>query len=130
MFNDVGGITNRLVGMALDASLLRQQAIATNIANANSQGYIPVRVSFEDQLASASNALLDRSHDVASMAELKDIEPRLETAVSNEAGVGPKVQLDQEVARLMQNVIHYEALLAGLSKRTSILQMAINEGRP
>lgn len=130
MITDLGGVTDRLVGMALDASQLRQEAIATNIANANSANYVPLRVNFERQLALASHSLVDRSQDASSMQELAHIAPQIREAAPGPGGVPAKVQLDQEVARMMQNVIHYEALLAGLSKRTSIIKMAINEGRP
>lgn len=126
MINELSGVTTRLIGMALDASQLRQAAIATNIANANSVGYVPLQVSFEDQFALVKQSLLDRNQDAESLAEIKNIAPELKV----ETGVSAKVQLDQEMAHMVQNVIHYEALLAGLSKRTSILQMAINEGRP
>jgi flagellar basal-body rod protein FlgB len=92
------------VALALDAALLRHQAIAANIANVNTAGYQPVRVSFEEHLGAQA--------------------PRLER-VEGEA----KVELDVEVAHLSANTVHYQALLRGLNKQFSILGTAINEGK-
>ena len=51
MIEDLGGITSKLARLALDASLLRHQVIANNIANADTPGFAAKRVNFEEQLA-------------------------------------------------------------------------------
>lgn len=130
MIDGLNGVTMQLVGMALDASQLRQEAIATNIANANSVGYTPLRVSFEDQLAMLKKSLMDTSQDDSSSIALQNIRPKLETMDETGSAANTKVEIDQEIARMTQNVVQYEALLEGLTKKISILQMAINEGKP
>src|SRR4051812_35353868 len=60
---ELSGVTTQLVSLALDASVLRHQAIANNIANGNNPGYAPIKVSFEDQLSSAIEAVKDRRDD-------------------------------------------------------------------
>ena len=42
--------TIELISLALDAALMRQTAIATNVANANTHGYQSIDVNFEQQL--------------------------------------------------------------------------------
>ena len=59
MFGNTEAITVEMAKLALDAASLRHQAIAHNIANANSPGFAPVRVSFEDQLGAVRAALRD-----------------------------------------------------------------------
>lgn len=124
MLNSVENTTVDLVKLALDAASLRQQALANNIANLNTPGYSPLRVDFESQLAGA------RAHYFAgnrvSDADLAAVKPSVE---ADEAGEGSPVSLDLEIAKVSQNVVHYQALLRGLNKRMAILGMAINEGK-
>ena len=49
MTDGIEAVTRSALALALDAASLRQQAIATNIANANVIDYVPQRVSFEAQ---------------------------------------------------------------------------------
>ena len=53
-------VTLSALGAALDAASLRQMAGAANIANANTAGYTPMRVRFEELMPSA-NAVLQRN---------------------------------------------------------------------
>lgn len=125
MVSPVESSTVNLVKLALDASSMRQQALANNIANLNTPGYVPYRVSFEDQLAGARAKYL--SGQPVSESDLAGVAPAL---VEDTAAVGAtKVSVDTEVANLAQNVVHYQALVRGLSKKMALLSMIINEGR-
>ena len=42
MTDGIEAVTRSALALALDAASLRQQAIATNIANANAVGYVPL----------------------------------------------------------------------------------------
>jgi flagellar basal-body rod protein FlgB len=44
-------------------------------------------------------------------------------------GLSPKVLLDLQVARMAQNGVHYQALVAGLTKHFAILSTAVSDGR-
>ena len=57
MTDGIEAVTRSALALALDAASLRQQAIATNIANANAIGYVPQRVSFEEQLVDARRGM-------------------------------------------------------------------------
>jgi len=114
----IEGTTAKVVTLALDAASLRQQAIAANIASANTPGYRPVRVSFEEQLSA-----LDA-------ASLENVRPTIEPEpLAADPANGSAVALDQEVAKLSANTLHYQVLLRGLSRQLSILGAAINEGK-
>ena len=129
MIEDIGGATSRLVSLALDVSSLRQQIIANNIANANTPGFAPQRVSFERLLEEA--ALL--SSDAPAEPELSDgiarLQQRLQRGELIETGEDESVSLDMEMVKLTQNVLHYRAMLEGLAKRGSLIKLAVTEGK-
>jgi flagellar basal-body rod protein FlgB len=129
MIDDIGGATSRLVTLALDVASMRQQVIAHNIANANTPGYTPQRVSFEQWLDQAALSNLDRSAETGLLQDLADLEQRLNQGELIEETGDDAVALDMEMVKLTENVLHYRALLEGLAKRGSLIKMAINEGR-
>jgi len=119
----LGSATSELVLRALDAGTARHAVHAANIANASVEGYQPLRLEFEDQLAAARSALLSRNDAVARRA-VAQLEPRVAPDASAEA-----VQLDREVALMMENSVRYQALLGALGKHGALLRLAIREGR-
>lgn len=124
---DVGNVTSDLVRLALDTSQLRLETISNNIANANTENFSPMRVSFEQQLEVHKANLLDRTQDDKNATLLKSISPEIEkeNAVSIE-GIERSVLLDMEIANLSKNVLHYQALLEANSKRGSVIKMAVS----
>jgi flagellar basal-body rod protein FlgB len=126
MFGNTEAITVDMVRLALDAAGLRHQAIAHNIANANSPGFAPARVSFEDQLGAVRAALRDGSAVEPSM--LAGVHPVLARSAPT-ADTDRTALLDMEVADMAQNTVQYEALLKALGKHLAILGAAVNEGK-
>jgi len=105
---------------------MRHQAIANNIANANTAGYAPVRVDFESQMNAVRATLQQGGTVTPSM--LQGVTPVLRRDVPPaEAGQG--AALDMEIASLAQNTVQYQALLKALSKHMSILSAAVAEGK-
>jgi flagellar basal-body rod protein FlgB len=105
--------------LALDGAALRHQAIAANIANASTPGHVPVKVDFEAALAQARDRL-QAGADISTVSS--------ETPFQVVADDGGARGLDEQAAALASNVVHYQALLRGLSKRMAILALAVNEG--
>jgi flagellar basal-body rod protein FlgB len=127
MTDGLEAVTAAALGVALDAASLRQQALAANIANANTVGYVPLRVSFDAQLVDARRALeLNGRLDAAS---LEGVKPTIEPTLADSTGVQPKVTLDVEVAELARNAVHYQALLKGLSSHYAMLSAAVGDGK-
>ena len=120
---ELTGVTGSMVKLALDTASLRHLVIASNIANANTPGYVPMRVEFEEHLSAAARtgaygAGLGR--------------PVASAVVGDPSGFDPlqaRVQLDVEAAQLAQNTLQYQALLRGLRGHMEMLQIAISEGR-
>jgi flagellar basal-body rod protein FlgB len=114
MIGAIQGTATQLAKLALDAAALRHQAIAHNIANLHSEGYVPQGVSFDAQLAARRGAQAPKP------------------ALVEEAwrGAGPRpAEVDREMLALSQNTIHYQALVRAYSRQLSILSSAIGEGR-
>jgi flagellar basal-body rod protein FlgB len=127
----IEGATAVAVGLALDVASLRQQAIAANIANANTPGYRPLRVRFEESLG-ALRAQLESSGRLDASA-LEGAHPTLERDPASPpdaaSGTSSAVALDQEVAQLSSNSVQYQVLLRALNRQFAILGAAISEGK-
>jgi|SRR5690349_2632970 len=120
-------VTKALLLKALDAATLRHQAIASNIANANSVNYRPLRVNFEEQLGFARQALAQPGGTLTA-ADVAGVRARLEQEPAPRAGTAA-VMIDMEMVKLSQNTLQYQALLKGVSHHGSLVTTAINEGR-
>jgi flagellar basal-body rod protein FlgB len=99
---------------SLDASMLRQRAIANNIANATTPGYRRVEVSFEDQLRQAldrtriQGARTSDKHLKLGRPNLDEIGPRAYRPVDGTLPSGVNnVDIDTEMAKLAENQITY-----------------------
>lgn len=126
MTHGIENVTRISLGLALDAAVLQQKAITSNIANAGVQGYIPQKVDFSDQLEAARREVSLRG--TTTLSTLQAIEPRLHT-MPLENGQWPTVRIDVEMAHLSENMVHYQTLLKGLNRHFSIITSAINEGK-
>lgn len=128
MTDGIEAVTTTALGLALDAASLRQQAIAANIAQADVEGYVPMAVDFEGQLQEAWRE--SNGHRLLDPSALAGAAPRLRADTDTAMlGLSPKVLLDMQVARLAQNGVQYQALVAGLTKHYAILSTAVSDGR-
>jgi flagellar basal-body rod protein FlgB len=122
MISIIDGQASALVKLALDATGMRQQALATNIANAGTPGYERMSVNFEAQLAALKDA--DGRMPAGALASLAQVRPAFEFAPA-----GAPIALDMEVAELSENSLHHQALLKALTKQYALIGLAINEGK-
>ena len=91
-----------LISRAMDAALMRQTAIATNIANINTENYQTMGVSFEEQLTSLDN----------------EIKPVYEQQDMNNT-------IDEQLAFGVKNATQYRALIKGLNHKLAIMKLAV-----
>ena len=115
-------LTLALVKSALDAGAMRQVAHANNVANASTPGYQPFHVVFEEWLDAVREAVHEGRTQALNIADL----PVAQLQVDAQAAA---VSLDQEVAALSQNALHYQALTKALSRHCALLGMAVSDGR-
>jgi flagellar basal-body rod protein FlgB len=126
MINGTEAITTAALATALDAASLRHQAIAANIANAHTVGYVPQQVGFDAHWAQAQRTLREGgSLDAPTVASLGvQLRPMLDAG-----GQPMEVKLDAEVANLASNNLQYQALVKGLSRHLSMLMSAASDGK-
>ena len=105
-----------LINKALDGLSMRHMATAQNIANANSPGYRPVRVSFEEQLRSAA---------MQGEAAVRNVR----AAGTTETGPGGELRLDLELATASETAMRYAALIDLLSRQMQISRTIIKGGQ-
>lgn len=117
-FSETGTVS--LLNLALDAAVMRQQAIAQNIANAGVPGYQRLGVTFEQRFAALQGGVA-----LPVLAASDTFQPSLATV----GKPGDTVALDQEMAALSETTLHHQALLKVLNKNLSLLSVAINEGK-
>lgn len=113
----LGGLTATAVGYALDGLSMRHEAIAMNIANANSQGYRPREVSFEQYLA-----------DFVQTGNPSAAAPKISMQPASSA-LALQNSVEMQTVALNQNVLQYQALVTGLGKYMSMVSMAVSEGK-
>ncbi|MGI6559150.1 MAG: flagellar basal body rod protein FlgB [Limnochordia bacterium] len=122
--------TEGLLVRAMDYAAARSRALAANIANANTPGYKRVDVSFATHLSEAKRLPLARSHEahLAGRRETASIEYVQEggTTMRND---GNNVDLEREMAFLVNTSMFYNAVLDQYNRRLASLRAAINEGR-
>ena len=115
---------------ALDGAWRRHEALANNVANAETPGYKRVDLDFRSHLAEASSkgpTLLTTSprHIVPSRAA------RMAAGQDHSAITpdGNSVDIDREMAEVSTNALYYSAVSGQLNAYLSLLRKAITEGR-
>lgn len=122
----IESLTTALVSTALDAASLRQQVIASNIANAGRTDYAAQRVSFGATFATLSQG--GQAGTRAVQGSPFDLRMQIEPDLLSDGSARP-IQLDEEVGALAQNSMHYQALVRSLSKYFSLMASAVSEGK-
>lgn len=111
---------------ASDASWIRNEVIANNIANVDTPGYKRQDVNFEDELERALGNSRYKTMD-AKVAALRDkhLKPRVINDYSNFSYRTDKnnVDIDTENVTLAANQLKYNGLMASLDTEFKNLQM-------
>ncbi|GFO58599.1 flagellar basal body rod protein FlgB [Geomonas silvestris] len=132
--NGIFGGSIELLGKTLDLRSKRQGLIAANVANAETPGYTPTDLSFEKELQGAlkkggKGSLTNPRH-----IPLKGQgNPRLELVTGEVVEVpgkapspdGNSVELENEMGRLSENQIMYNASIQLLTKKFEMMKQAI-----
>lgn len=105
--------TIQLISLSLDASIMRQTAIANNIANANTSDYQTQGVNFEQQLNEQS--LLKNNTNESALADIKPFYEQNETTSP----------IDEQIALSVKNATQYRALIKGLNHKLAIMKLAL-----
>ena len=127
--------TMRLLHKVLDLRQANQQVIGSNIANAETPGYSAQSFSFEQQLHSALGegglqpVTTQPNHIPLSPANLDQVSGTV-SASKDRTGIGDQnnVSVDQEMVKLSENEILYEAAVTMLNKKMAMVKYVTNGG--
>ncbi len=142
----IGGLFNttiEVLGKNIDLRARNQNLISSNIANAETPGYTPKSLEFEGQLqAAVKNATVSGSAGNRSVTNprhipLHDSAERIEqvqgqvveTPAKTPGRDGNSVELENEMSKMMQNQVLFNASVQLLARQFSELRTALREGK-
>ena len=127
-----------LMEQALNFRSMRQDMIASNIANADTPFYKPRDVRFEDTLVQKQNEALGTNSQTLQMAKTDgthlDALPQLDNSTASlffrdgqmARNDGNSVDIDVETTEMSKNSTMYNALIAAIKKDTNIYLSVID----
>ncbi|WHH58927.1 flagellar basal body rod protein FlgB [Petroclostridium sp. X23] len=121
---------------ALDASWLRNEAIADNLSNVDTPGYKRQKVDFENFLAEAienrsfQGYKTHEKHIAIGRQPIQDVKIKMQqdSGVNEMRMDGNNVDIDAEMALLSKNNIYYNAAIQQLSKQFNGMKSAMRSG--
>lgn len=127
-----------LLAKVLDLRARNQQVIAANIANAETPGYAPASFHFEDELRAAVGKTVDNlplagsnAHHIATTIHNLEAVHGTVTASPDTTGIGDEngVSVDEEMLKLSENEILYEAAAQLLRKKLGMIKYVVSGGQ-
>jgi len=142
----IEGIFSRTIdvlGKSVDLRAKNQNLIASNIANAETPNFVPKALAFEQELQGAikdrqsgqrSSSVPNPRHiplrGAGGATSLQSVTGRvIETPASTPGRDGNAVELENEMGRMAENQIMFNASVQMLSKKFEGLRTAIREGK-
>ena len=126
--NLLSDVNSQALAAALRGAAARHAAIADNVANVDTPGFVRSDVDFEEALALALQEARRAPHRAADLIAALSLRPRRDLASPARAD-GNNVNIDREMAALARNVLRYNAAGEILAARIRALRTAIHEGR-
>lgn len=128
--------TTQMLHQVMNLRQQKQQVIVSNVANAQTPGYSPVRMHFTEQLRAAVEqgaAHMEATHPrhlPPGGQGVQGVEPQV-TRQQDRSGIGDgnPVDVNDEMMALSQNQILYEATTQMLNKKLGMLKYAATGGR-
>lgn len=133
----VGDKTLEALATSLNFREMRQELIASNIANAETPGYKAKRLSFEEALARALDvdgnlgmkANDSRHYDVGG-GGFSNLQPTIEEDVTGIVSEdGNNVDRDRELALMAENEILFDTTVQLLNKKLALMKYAVQSER-
>ncbi len=121
--------TWEVVARSLKLRNLKHEVLASNVANVDTPGYIRKDVPFEKIMRAylgKEGLPLKRTRPQHLAFPPGEVNPVVE--VREEVGTPNNVSLEEEMSRLMENHLLYQATLQALIKEITLMRDAITEG--
>lgn len=142
----IEGIFNRsisLLGKSIDLRAKNQTLIASNVANAETPNYVPKALAFEQELQGAlksNHTGQSQTHapharhiplkGASSTGSIQSVSGRvIEVPASTPGKDGNSVELENEMGRMAENQLMFNASVQMLNKKFEGLRTAIKEGK-
>jgi flagellar basal-body rod protein FlgB len=109
---------------AIEGAGKRHEALAANLANANTPGYQRVDVDFHGALASA----IGRSEESRAALSSLSFSPARDASAGAVRADGSTVDVDAESAKLAANALEHQAAVQVAHARIGILKAAMGTG--
>ena len=117
-------ITQLALERAIEGAGKRHEALAANLANANTPGYQRVDVDFHTALAAA----VGRGEDTRSALGSLSFAPTRDNSAGATRADGSTVDVDAESAKLAANALEHQAAVQVAHARIGILKAAMGTG--
>lgn len=123
LYNNMFGQIN-VLKKGMDASLLRNETIANNIANADTPGYKKQTVEFESYLKNALNSNSDRVNSI----DLNSISPTVvfENPEYNMRMDENNVDIDIEMTEKAKNSLRYSTIVESVNNNFDRINIVLN----
>jgi flagellar basal-body rod protein FlgB len=127
LFDQTMGTLSR----SLDVRTARHQVLSSNVANAETPNYAPKDLPFQkilERATESSSAIPLRKTHPQHFPEPVTLTSEWSVEVESQPG-GEGVNIDQEMAKLAENNLMFQAGVQSLVKKIEALKMTISEGR-
>ena len=125
-----------MLGKVLDLRQRKQELIASNIANAETPGYIPSRLSFEEDLAKAleskpqTQTPVHPRHIPITAGGIDTLSGQTVRRADQGVSIdGNGVDLDQQLIAQSENQLLYETAAQIITKKLATLKYVAQDGR-
>ena len=127
-WNLLSDISSGALASALRACSARHRALADNIANVDTPGFIRQDLQFEEALAAAVHTARRAPQRGAEIVSAFRAEPQRDRSLPARAD-GNNVDIDREMVMLARNALRYQAAGEVLAARVRTLRSAIQGAR-
>jgi flagellar basal-body rod protein FlgB len=126
--------TLQALANSLNFRQMRQEVISSNVANADTPGFKAKRVDFEEALARALNVdgklsmnTANQKHYDVGNGGFSNLEPDIYTDPNGIVSEnGNTVDVEQEMAKLAENKILYDALVQLVNKKMGLMKYTVS----
>jgi flagellar basal-body rod protein FlgB len=121
-------ISSQALAGAMRGSVARHRALADNIANVDTPGFIRREVQFEEALAAAIHTARRAPPRACETVSSVAVQPRRDRSAPARAD-GNNVEIDREMVSLASNALRFQAVSDTLAARVRALRLAIEGNR-